>query len=188
MRNEENHARACDFIRSAASQGCDLAVLPEYHLDGWNPTDGAWLAHCAQFKQYLDSYCALAKELAMCIVPGTIVETHSAASTELINVAHFISHDGTILASYRKKNLWHTERPYLTSSWRDPHEAFETPIGKCGMLVCWDLAFPEAFRGLIAGGAKIIIIPAFWMHGDCGPRGLVHNPQAESLFIESPIV
>lgn len=31
------------------------------------------------------------------------------------------------------------------------------------MLICWDLAFPEAFRELIAQGAKIIIIPTFCM-------------------------
>lgn len=188
MENESNHARACDFIRKAASQGCDLAVLPEYHLDGWNPQAEAWSAHCAQYKQYLDLYCALAKELNICIVPGTIVEKHSQTSDELINVAYFISHDGKVLSSYQKKNLWHTERPHLTSSKFDPHEAFDTPIGKCGMLVCWDLAFPEAFRELISSGAKIIIIPTFWMHGDCGPAGLAYNPRAEALFLESTIV
>lgn len=36
------------------------------------------------------------------------------------------------------------------------HEVFDTPIGKIGMLICWDLAFPEAFRELIAQGAKIM--------------------------------
>lgn len=53
------------------------------------------------------------------------------------------------------------EREHLTSSGRDIHEVFDTPIGRVGMLVCWDLAFPEAFRELISQGAKIIIIPSF---------------------------
>lgn len=53
------------------------------------------------------------------------------------------------------------ERDHLKSSQYDPHIAFDTPIGKVGMLICWDLAFPEAFRELIAQGAQIIIIPTF---------------------------
>lgn len=55
----------------------------------------------------------------------------------------------------------HPERPYLSSSHHDPHLVLDTPIGRVGMLICWDLAFPEAFRELIAQGAKIIIIPTF---------------------------
>jgi predicted amidohydrolase len=38
------------------------------------------------------------------------------------------------------------------------HEVFETPVGKVGLLICWDLAFPEAFRELIAAGAKIMYV------------------------------
>ena len=56
------------------------------------------------------------------------------------------------------------------------------------MLICWDLAFPEAFRELIAAGVKIIIIPTFWMLSDCNEAGLAHNPLAEALFLESTIV
>lgn len=48
------------------------------------------------------------------------------------------------------------ERDHLSGSGRDIHEVFDTPIGKVGLLVCWDLAFPEAFRELIANGAKIM--------------------------------
>ena len=48
------------------------------------------------------------------------------------------------------------ERDHLTGSGRDIHEVFDTPIGKVGLLICWDLAFPEAFRELIAQGAKIM--------------------------------
>jgi len=184
MQIEANHAKAVDFIRSAASQGCHIAVLPEYHLTNWLPDDPNFASLCAQYQTYLDSYLNLAAELNICIVPGTIVEKHEA---DLINVAYFISNEGQILGRYQKKNLWHPERPHLTSSAHEPHEAFNTPLGKVGMLICWDLAFPEAFRELIAGGAKIIIIPTFWNLSDCNPAGLAHNPQAEALFLDSTL-
>ncbi len=115
-------------------------------------------------------------------MPGTIVEKHS---DELLNIAYFIGNDGSILGKYQKKNLWHPERPHLTSSDHEPHVAFDTPIGKVGMLICWDLAFPEAFRSLIASGAKTIIIPTFWTLADCNEKGLKHNPLAEELFLDS---
>ena len=83
-----------------------------------------------------------------------------------------------------KKNLWHPEREHLTSSGRDTHEVFDTPIGKVGLLICWDLAFPEAFRELIRGGAKVVIAPTFWMARDCGEKGWGRNPGSEGLFLE----
>ncbi|KAJ5051763.1 uncharacterized protein L3040_001535 [Drepanopeziza brunnea f. sp. 'multigermtubi'] len=179
---EGNHAAAVKYIRDAARQSIQLAVLPEYHLTSWVPDDPGFVPLCAQYQKYLDSYCALAKELNICIVPGTIVEKHG---DDLLNIAYFISSDGSILGSYQKKNLWHPERPHLSSSTHEPHVAFDTPLGKVGMLICWDLAFPEAFRGLIAGGAKIIVVPTFWTLGDCSPAGLARNPMAEELFLDS---
>jgi predicted amidohydrolase len=56
------------------------------------------------------------------------------------------------------------------------------------MLICWDLAFPEAFRELVAGGAKMIIIPTFWNLSDCTEKGLAHNARSEALFLESTLV
>jgi predicted amidohydrolase len=108
--------------------------------------------------------------LKVCIVPGTFVEKHPHPEQDntaekdayvLYNTAYFISNDGSILGRYRKKNIWHPERAYLTSSTSEPHEVFDTPVGKVGLLICWDLAFPEAFRELLAGGVEVVVIPTY---------------------------
>lgn len=141
----------------------------------------------------MNKYKDLARNHKICIVPGTIVEFHSKdrPGTEgedmLLNVAYFIDDKGEILGRYQKKNLWHPERPHLTSSTSDPHETIQTPLGPLGLLICWDLAFPEAFRELIASGAKIIVIPTLWTHSDCSEYGLALNPQSEALFLESTL-
>jgi len=190
MQIESNYAKAARFVEEAASRGAQLAVLPEYHLTNWVPEDPKFVGLCAQWELYLNKYRALAKANNICIVPGTLVELHETAADEankLINVAYFIDNNGEILGSYQKKNIWHPERPHLSSSTFDPHSVIETPLGPVGLLICWDLAFPEAFRELIAQGAKIIIIPTFWTITDCSPYGLKLNPRSEALFLESTL-
>jgi len=185
---EHNHAKAISSIQEAASQSCHLVVLPEYHLTGWLPSSPQFAPLCASMHttKYLSAYQDLARSLHINIVPGTIVETLS--SGELVNIAYFISSTGEILGRYQKKNLWHPERPHLTSSNHERHLAFDTPLGKVGLLICWDLAFPEAFRELIAQGAKMIIVPSFWGLSDCTKEGLELNPLSEELFLDSVLV
>lgn len=104
----------------------------------------------------------------------------------LQNTAYFIDARGDILGSYTKKNLWGpNERAHLRSSGREPHPVIQTPLGPVGLLICWDLAFPEAFRELIAQGAKMILLPVFWRSSDASDEGLKYNPSAEALFVDS---
>lgn len=141
-----------------------------YHLNGFTPSNPLYIHQTTTYKSYLQTYQSLARDLSISLVPGTIVENHTPTSAQdpdsnekplLYNTAYFIAPTGDILGSYRKKNIWHPEREYLTSSGEEPHEVIETPVGKVGLLVCWDVAFPEAFRELISKGAEIIIIPTF---------------------------
>lgn len=179
-----------------------LLRISRYHLTGWEPEDPAFASHAANYKTYLDSYCALAAELQISIVPGTIVEAHpstscppscascpavTSAAPRLLNIASFISPTGSILGSYQKANLWVGERPYLAavSSTRSPHQVISTPLGPVGFLVCWDLAVPEGFRALVAQGAKIIIVPSFWTGLGSAPAGLRRDPGFEKRNCQS---
>jgi predicted amidohydrolase len=180
MQLEANYQKAATQIRSAAIQGAVLAVLPEYHLLNWVPKDPGFKDACRKWETYLTRYRVLAKELNINIVPGTIIELHGAGTSDenLLNVAYFIDNTGAIAGRYVKKNLWGAIE-------REAHPVFDTPLGRVGMLICWDLAFPEAWRELIAQGAKMVIIPTFWTLSDCSEKGLAINPRAEALFLDS---
>ncbi|KAJ5506192.1 Carbon-nitrogen hydrolase [Penicillium expansum] len=185
---EANFNKATSLIRAVANQGAQLAVLPEYHLTGWAPEDPDFKPACRSWNIYLDKYCKLAKKCSINIVPGTLVELHDTRneSEKLLNAAYFITDKGDIVGKYVKKNLWGpVERAHLTGSAREPHQVFDTPLGKVGLLICWDLSFPEAFRELIAQGAKLIIMPSFWLLNETSEEGRVVNPIAEKLFIDS---
>ena len=85
-----------------------------------------------------------------------------------------------------KKNLWGpTERAFLASGHPMPNLTIDTPLGKVGLLICWDLAFPEAWREVITQGAKIIIIPTLWTRSGASVQGQAWNPSAPSLFLDS---
>lgn len=224
-----NFAAAETAIRKAAAAGCHLAVLPEYHLTSWVPEHPDFVSSCAHSETFLAQYQALARELNISIVPGTICEAHPATAhapksraaaagnddgydddddrddregvsllrgKELRNMAHFIAAGtGEIAGSYQKKNLWHPERPHLSPGRHEPHAAFDTPLKnadgspvRAGMLVCWDLAFPEAFRALIADGAQVVIIPSFWLVTDLDEVGLALNPDSEKVFLDAAVV
>lgn len=173
-----------------------------FHLTGYFPEEPAFAICASNYKSYLESYCFLAAELQINIVPGTIVEAHrssscpiscpSCSATEstsprLLNVAYFISATGTILGSYQKVNLWHGERAHLSSGLpaNSSHHVISTPLGPVGLLACWDLAVPEASRALVAQGVKIIIIPASWPGLGSAPAGLKRNPGFEKLMLQS---
>ncbi|KAJ5689553.1 hypothetical protein N7462_003945 [Penicillium macrosclerotiorum] len=185
---ESNHLRAVAFIKDAAASGAHLAVLPEYHLADFFPShDSEIRKQCANWKRYLDGYCTLARECGICIVPGSLGELHE--DDTLVNATYFIDNAGVIRGRYEKKNLWHPERPYVKGSKNDSrHVAFDTPLGKVGMLICWDLAFPEAFRELIMQGAKMIIVPAFWRYSDAGDVGMKLNAKSEGDFVDAAVV
>jgi hypothetical protein len=152
--------------------GSYTANRQRYHLNNYRPNDPAYIKQTAHYKHYLDQYCSLAFELKICIVPGTLVERHpwkpdpeqpnaiilndKNGDYQLLNVSYFISDDGVILGSYSKRNLWDQERLHLSPG-HEKHRSISTPFGKVGLLSCWDLAFPEAFRELVHDGAEIII-------------------------------
>lgn len=107
---EQNFQKAAQFIRSAAAQGVELVVLPEYHLSSWRPKEPGFLELGEQAETYVKKYQELAKECNICVVPGTILESHRDAEREedrLLNVAYFIDNKGEVIGKYIKKNLWY---------------------------------------------------------------------------------
>jgi predicted amidohydrolase len=178
-------------------------MLPEYHLTSWCPENPAFASACTESTAFLARYQALARELNINIVPGTICEVHPASSSspedkgEIRNMAYFVAAGtGAIAGAYQKKNLWHPERPHLTAGAHAPHSAFDTPLVhadgrtpvRAGLLICWDLAFPEAFRALVADGAEIVFIPSFWYLTDVDDEARALNPDCEKLFLETTAV
>lgn len=139
---------------------------------------------------YLDKFKALAKDLKVNLVPGTLPSrTTTTDQAPLINRAYWITRNGDVIGSYEKKNLWHPERPIFAKG-QSPHTVFETEFGRTAFLVCWDVMFPEAFKQLSAQGVDLIIVPSYWLGTDGqddDPNDVIHNPDSEAVFLRAAL-
>ncbi|MGH2493172.1 MAG: carbon-nitrogen hydrolase family protein [Ktedonobacteraceae bacterium] len=173
---QENLEKAEQFIQQAVAQEADLIVFPEDFIAG--PLDGC--VELADFdQQYVKHFQKLAEQYRIDIVPGSIIEGDE---NGLYNTAYYINRDGDILSQYRKLNLWLPERSYITPG--TDIAVFETRFGKVGLIICWDLMFPEIFRAMVSQGVEMVICPSYWCLEDAG-RGQKLNQYSEVMLVNA---
>ncbi len=176
---EVNLEKANKFIRQAASLGCQVIVFPEDFVTGPVRGKKELVDFDGKYRKYFQ---ALAKKHKIDIIAGSIVEGEK---TGWFNTAYYIDSSGKIKSRYRKINLWLTERKYLTSG--NEISVFNTKHGKAGLVICWDLVFPEVLRAMVKRGVRIVYCPSFWMLNDAS-IGRKYNNNAEKEFINSVAV
>lgn len=102
-----------------------------------------------------DRLCALARELEVWLVPGSIHERGE--DGRIHNTALAISPAGEIAAAYRKVFLW---RPWEQSEPGSDFVVFDIDgVGRAGLMICYDSWFPEVARQLAWLGAEVLICP-----------------------------
>ena len=172
---EKNLAKAEEFIAKASSEN-DLIVFPEDFIVG--PLDGR--NELADYDgRYVKHFQRLASTYNIDIVPGSIIEGDN---TGLYNTTYYIDRNGEIRGRYRKVNLWLPERSYVNPG--SDIAVFDTRFGRVGLIICWDLMFPEMFRAMVKEGVEIVICPSYWCLEDAG-NGRKHDPDAEIKLVNA---
>ncbi len=138
-----------------ARRRADLWVLPELCATGYQFRSRAEAARLAEstdgpFSRFLGT---MARERQTVIVAGFAER----AGRRLFNSALVVGPKGT-LGVYRKVHLFHRERRIFSPGTSLP--VFRTPLGRLGVLICYDWRFPEAARTLALKGAALIAHPA----------------------------
>ena len=150
----KNLERMDRFVRRAKKKGADLVVFPEDAVCG--PLHGQ-VDFVASAPAYLAHFQALALELAIDIVPGSWTVAQGGL---LYNQTHYINSDGTVAGTYRKINLWETEKLHITPGAFT--SVFSTRSGIVGLIICWDISFPAMFADMAAQGVELVICPTYW--------------------------
>ncbi len=172
---QKNLAKAEQFIAEASTEN-DLIVFPEDFILG--PINGK-SEHADYDGHYISFFQKLALKHHIDIVPGSIIECDL---TGLFNTTYYIDRNGEILGKYRKVNLWLPERSSISPG--SNISVFDTRFGKVGLIICWDLMFPEVFRAMVKQKVEIVICPSYWCYEDAG-KGLLHDPDSEVKLVNA---
>jgi predicted amidohydrolase len=165
-------------IRSAAYQGAQVVVLPELIQSGYLFADRREALSLAETVEgpTLLLWTALARELNIVVVGGFCERL---AGDGLANSAAMIDAQG-LRAVYRKAHLWDGENE-IFSAGNDAPPVVETVHGRIGMLICYDLEFPEWVRLPALAGADLLCAPVNWPDG---PRPQTERP-AEVVRVQA---
>jgi predicted amidohydrolase len=162
---ERNLSTAEGLVTRAAERGARLVTLPENFaflrsegqpVPDAQPLDGPWVRRMAD----------LARRHALTLLLGSIPEKIEGDS-RVQNTSVLLGPDGTTLAAYRKLHLFDIDLPgmeHLKES-RSVVAGSEvvvadTPAGRLGLSICYDLRFPELYRSLAQRGARVLCVPS----------------------------
>lgn len=173
---EGNMEKAEVYIKQASDLGVDIIVFPEIFLTGPIGNRDDYADTEGKFREH---FRKLAAEYKIDIVPGSILEK---GINGRCNITYYIDNRGKILAKYRKANLWLPERKYITPG--NGISVFNTRYGKMGLVICWDLIFPEIFRKMVKQGVKCVICPSYWLREDGGYL-LKYNKNSEADLVDA---
>ena len=149
-----NLERARRAVEEAAARGVRLVLFPEMFLTGYMVWD-----RVGDLAEPLDgpSIRALAE---MARAHGTAIVCgfpEDAGRARPFNSACVIDVDGTILGAHRKVHLFAAEPDACSPG--EEVRAFDTAVGRLGVMICYDLEFPETARLLALDGAQVILVP-----------------------------
>jgi predicted amidohydrolase len=161
---DANVEAATRLLEGAAGGGADLAALPEF----WPFYGGAGRMRevAAPIPGALTEPLAdAARTHGMWVLGGSVQERDP--DGHLFNTSVLIDRDGEIVATYRKIHLFDVDLdgqpPLRESDLFSPGEQIvthETDLGRIGLSVCYDVRFPELYRGLVAAGSEILTVPS----------------------------
>ena len=166
-----NAQKAEQLIREAAEKECALVVFPEIYLSAFS--DGASLKDKRKAAMGLDgeAVCRIrraATENNIWVIFGMYSPAPGDLKGRNLNRTVIVDGKGNIAGIYDKTHLYdafsYKESDYNAAGDK-LFEPIDTPIGKVGLMVCYELRFPEVARYQTLKGADIIIVPTAWFDG-----------------------
>ena len=162
---ETNVRRAAELADRAATDGARLVALPEY-LQFRGPDDGFRASARPVPGPFTDPFADVARRHGTWVLVGSLAEA-SGDPDRPFNTSVLIRPDGEIAARYRKVHLFDvaveagpvdTESARVTAG--DELVTAEVEGVRLGLSICYDLRFPELYRGLALAGAQVLTVPA----------------------------
>ena len=164
----DNLAAAGELLREAKDLGAEVACLPEnFAFLGLRDADKLQVAETDGVGEVQGFLRDTARKLKMWILGGTIV-LKAATTNRVANSSLLIDAQGKRVARYDKIHLFDVTIPGGNEQYRESSHVVagrelvvaDTPVGKLGLSVCYDMRFPELYRELVSQGAEWLAMPA----------------------------
>lgn len=164
----ENLATARRLVAQAASDGAMLVVLPEYWaIMGQHETDKLGHAEQPGSGMIQDGMAQMAREHGIWLIGGTLPLVSPEAG-KVLNTTLVYDPQGAPAGRYDKIHLFGFTRG--AESYNESRtivagaqvRSVDTPLGRVGLSICYDLRFPELYRAL--GEYALIVVPAAFTH------------------------
>jgi len=166
----KNLAQSRDYIKEARYKKAQFICFPEFQMgfspSDQNPVELSRISETVNTGNFVKSLRRYAKENGVDIV-STIYEK-ARAKNKVFDSALAIRKDGVILARYRKIHLYdalgfrESDKFLAGNAIGKP---FQFASAKIGLMICYDIRFPEMSRILSVQGAEFLVIPSAWVHG-----------------------
>ncbi len=156
---EDNLVKMSDFVsKIATQQKVDLIVFPELITSGYEL--GVKFTQVAQVipGPTVNLLGQRAQQMGVYIAFGMVAKER--VESVLYDAAVLIGPDGELIGEYRKTHLKGEERMAFREGYRLP--VFETEFGLVGLMLGWDIAFPEVARSLVLDGAELLCALGSW--------------------------
>ena len=166
---KKNLPKILDYIKQAAKNNADMCTFPEYMMFYTPKTQTArQVAQEAETinGEFVSAICDSARKNSIAIV-GTMYEK-SRKKDRVYDTSFIINKSGKVTGKYRKIHLYDAlgfkESDKMSSGNLIPMPT-KTIVGKIGMMICYDLRFPEMSRSLAARGTEVLLAPSAWVNG-----------------------
>lgn len=165
----ENTKKALAYIEKAKKKGADLVVLPEMYMSAIKPKAGIFPVTVAESLDgpFVSALASAAAKNQIYVVCG-MYEKKEGEGERAYNTTVFLDRNGKLIHSYRKTHLYdafsYKESDTIIPG-ENSYQVIETEFGKIGLLVCYELRFPEIARQFALQGVDFIIVPAGWFTG-----------------------
>jgi predicted amidohydrolase len=154
--------------REAAEQEAQLLICSEMFLTGYNIGDMVFELAEAVDGPSMQKAAQIAREANIALLYGY----PERSETVVFNSSILLDRNGTMLANYRKTHLYGQQENRLFQP-GDYLAIVELEGVKVGLLICYDVEFPEAVRALALAGAELIAVPTALMEPYCRVAQLV---------------
>ena len=169
VNKEINLKKIISFISKAASKNAVLCAFPEFMMFYTNSSQTPkQLANLAETidGDFVSAIAKSAKENCIQVV-GSFYEK-SEKKDHVYDTAFVIDKSGKVISTYRKIHLYDAlgfRESDKMASGSQIARPVKTSVGKIGMMICYDLRFPEMSRSLAVAGSEILIAPSAWVKG-----------------------